>query len=627
MLNLKKGLAVALAAATVLTFAPVNASAFTVSNDASSFEQNRKYLPNSLNVTTPTVLLSLDHTSGSFTWDYDQGTELKQVERTGVNFTNETTSTSGSATGLSVSGSAASNLDTDYDFWYSASGRTVTVQVNPKFLRGLNTVEEKELTLNTKSNGTTTVKVYFLNGSAKMSNLKVTLHNANDGSKERYVKQDKDNYFEGEAVPTGIASNSKDITTGTHILHGFLNNGMENFTSNTYHTVWLNLQGYKQQKYTVTANTGVSYRSEDDSIATADATGITAKKVGTTAIHITTQESSTTYGSVEAVIYVTVIDKPAATLSAPSDITVYGYDNPVKIGATGTGIKANSIQYDFVFWNPYIQEYMSADEVNNWTSRHTNYVSWGQNIIAEGAKTPFKLSSTGDTITAEPYTGIDQKANTTWNAYLRVKTVADDDHDSATPAPVFVKIHFQKDGTAGITDTSKDGVLDTYTLAAGKSKKLNVKATAASGAAVAATFESENADIATVDANGVVKAVAAGTTRVKVTAGTVTGYYVINVKPNAVAGVKVANVKGAKVKVSWKAAKGSNVKYYVYKTVWNKKGVKVSKAGKTVSSTSTTLKVAKGYTVQVKVKAYVDTDETRLVGAYSATVAKTTDRK
>lgn len=621
MLNLKKGLAVALAAATVLTFAPVNASAYTVSNDASAYQLTKAN-------ESPVLLLTVGNTQGTVSYNYENcDTVLNTYDLTGWTTVADV---SAGATGT-VTGDAAEIAKTA-NIMLKEDSKSVTVTANPSYLRTLTSIQKFTVTPNTKA-GTTAKKitVYLMKNTAQMNRLKIQISESGDGSRQRYLTHGNDLYFEGEAVPdTSVTGGATDIKTKTNILHGFLNATNDSVntvqatsgkndelylddhkltTATAEHIDCLNLKGTKELNWTVTSNTDVIYRSSDESVATADAKGITAKKAGYATITVTTKETGSNYGSVVATFHVTVIDKPTAVLSAPTDLTVYGYDNPIKIGATGTNIKKNTIHYEFVYWDANNQKYSS------YTSQNGNQ---------SGAIIPYKFDPTNDTITALEYNGKDEK-NVQWNAILEVSATGADGY--LDPVPVDIHIHFQKDGQAAITDTSKDGVLDTYTLAAGKSKKLNVKATAASGAAVAATFESENADIATVDANGVVKAVAAGTTRIKVTAGTVTGYYVINVKPNAVAGVKVKNVKGAKVKVSWKAAKGSNVKYYVYKTVWNKKGVKVSKAGKTVSSTSTTLKVAKGYTVQVKVKAYVDTDETRLVGAYSATVAKTTDRK
>ena len=93
-------------------------------------------------------------------------------------------------------------------------------------------------------------------------------------------------------------------------------------------------------------------------------------------------------------------------------------------------------------------------------------------------------------------------------------------------------------------------------------------------------------------------------------------------KPAKITGVKVTNLKGGKVKVTWKKQSQKNIKYYVKKTVGKKS------SGKSVGSNKTTLSVKKGATVKVKVKAYIyDATGKKLVGSYSKTVTKKTDKK
>ena len=141
------------------------------------------------------------------------------------------------------------------------------------------------------------------------------------------------------------------------------------------------------------------------------------------------------------------------------------------------------------------------------------------------------------------------------------------------------------------------------------------------------TFQNGDTSIATVTTAGAVTAVKAGQTTVKAVsdgAETVEIPVVVVAKVNTpaqVTGVKVANVKGGKVKVTWTKDANFNVKYYVKKTVSGKS------AGKSVGSNATTLTVKKGATVKVKVKAYVYDGANKLVGAYSTTVTKKTDKK
>jgi len=92
--------------------------------------------------------------------------------------------------------------------------------------------------------------------------------------------------------------------------------------------------------------------------------------------------------------------------------------------------------------------------------------------------------------------------------------------------------------------------------------------------------------------------------------------------PAKVTGLKIANKKGAAVKVSWKS-QGSGIKYRVYKKVGNGDWV-----AKNVSSSSTSLKVKKGAKVTVKVKAYAKSSSNKTIWGPKATQAsKKTDKK
>ncbi len=92
--------------------------------------------------------------------------------------------------------------------------------------------------------------------------------------------------------------------------------------------------------------------------------------------------------------------------------------------------------------------------------------------------------------------------------------------------------------------------------------------------------------------------------------------------PGKVTGLKIANKKGAAVKISWKN-QGSGIKYRVYKKVGNGDWV-----AKNVSSSSTSLKVKKGAKVTVKVKAYAKSSSNKTIWGPKATQAsKKTDKK
>lgn len=172
-------------------------------------------------------------------------------------------------------------------------------------------------------------------------------------------------------------------------------------------------------------------------------------------------------------------------------------------------------------------------------------------------------------------------------------------------------------------------------LLVGGTQALDAKTTA-TGAAI--SYSSDNTSVADVDsATGIVTAKAAGIATITVksaatddfdqataTVTVIVDKQEIVVKPQTVKGVKVANVKGAKVKVSWKS-QGGNVLYRVYKKVGSSK----KWSGKNVTGSSTTLAVKSGAKVTVKVKAYTVDATGKKTWGPKATVAKAfkTDRK
>ena len=97
----------------------------------------------------------------------------------------------------------------------------------------------------------------------------------------------------------------------------------------------------------------------------------------------------------------------------------------------------------------------------------------------------------------------------------------------------------------------------------------------------------------------------------------------VTTKPAKVTGVKVTNKKGAKVTVKFNKVKTApTIRYYVQKKI----GKKVS--GKSIGSTKTTLSVAKGKTIKVRVKAYYyDENGKKHVGKYSSWKTLKTDKK
>ena len=210
------------------------------------------------------------------------------------------------------------------------------------------------------------------------------------------------------------------------------------------------------------------------------------------------------------------------------------------------------------------------------------------------------------------------------SAVVRISGAAT--NTAAAPAAAYVTVNYTSSKIA-----SKLNV-ETKSLTIGVGKTGTV---VASGTAI--SFKSNDDSIATVDATtGVVTGVKEGVATITVTdAGNadyqgsskdvtvyVSGNDETTATPAKVTGVKVTNLKGGKVKVTWTKQNQKNIKYYVKKTVGKKS------AGKSVGSNKTTLSVKKGATVKVKVKAYIyDATGKKLVGSYSNTVTKKTDKK
>lgn len=161
--------------------------------------------------------------------------------------------------------------------------------------------------------------------------------------------------------------------------------------------------------------------------------------------------------------------------------------------------------------------------------------------------------------------------------------------------------------------------------------------TSATGAAI--TYTSDNNDVASVDATGIVTAKSAGIATITVKSAATADFEegvedvtvivdpqtVPAVKPGTVKNLKVKNAKGAKVKVTW-ADQGGNIIYRVYKKVGSSK----KWTSKDVVKANTTFSVKKGAKITVKVKAYVKDPVTgKVTWGPKATTAKAfkTDKK
>ena len=217
---------------------------------------------------------------------------------------------------------------------------------------------------------------------------------------------------------------------------------------------------------------------------------------------------------------------------------------------------------------------------------------------------------------------VDYTSANTGVAYIRVSGT--ETAEAVAPDAAYVTVNFSSTKAASTLAVTSD---KTVNLKVGDSSQI-----VASGSSV--TYKSANENVATVDAGGNITAKGVGATVITVSspedATHMAGVDYVTVivssadvkTPAKVTGVKVTNKKGGYVTVTWNKQNQKNIKYYVKKTVGKKS------SGKSVNGGKTTLVVKKGATVKVKVKAYVyDATGKKLVGAYSTTVTKKTDKK
>lgn len=643
MLNLKKGLAVALAAATALTFAPVSAFAgtsyknITVSTgkntaDADSVTMNET--ANNWTLGTSKVTKDVQNTPAY--------TEQKPVvvltpsEQTG-SVTFRSTSKMASDVlkdqtwyGASSTENQYEHKDADKKSEYILSlqapkgSSTVNVVANVAYLRSLAAPETITVNIkaaNTAADNTINIKdgddanktlngqfeVVLMPRAVKMNNLKVTLYDGSDTAYQRYASNSNNAvYSYEEARPSDSAANTKDLEVQQVQLEG---------TPDTLSTGDMNLQDSSKDKtFKVESNANVEYKSNDTSVATIDKDGIHAKGVGSTTVEISTKESTLNYGTLTTVINVTVINKPTAKLAGPDDLYIHGYgtSNAVKIGVTGTGIVKNSISYTFVWWDAASQQWIDYSKEKPDANRTS----------AVATLNPYIMDKSSDSVYVESYTGNDQ-GNYNWGAYLKATAVAADGY-TGNPEK-YIRLHFDNDAPFELD-------ADSQTLHVGESVQITTKTTrVATGAAFA--YKSWNPAVATVSSTGAITAVGEGSTKIDVSYGGYTRSVAVTVKeyengknsdgtPVQVTGVTVSNKKGAAVKVTFDKSSIKNVKYYVQKKVSGKT------SGKSVGSNKTTLSVKKGATVKVRVKAYYyDAAGNKLVGSYSAWKSLKTDKK
>lgn len=350
----------------------------------------------------------------------------------------------------------------------------------------------------------------------------------------------------------------------------------------------------------VGGNAWDKFKSDDDSIATlatdgtltAKATNVSANSPKITHLTITTKDNLAHHVTAGAkTVTVVVWGKPAANfsvddvylnLSDPSQRTKTLETKPAMSNVAYT-VKANGSDYD-----------LDGD-----------YVFTLTNTPASG-----NSQTTATVVGRAVGTG-------------KIKALAT---ETATTRPTakIVNVTVGADNANVITSDKTSLV-----LTEGETSQINAKATVGT-----VSFTSADSSIATVTTGGAVTAVKAGQTTITASAEGATSVVIpvivtakqapvdTTTTPSKVTGVKVTNKKGGYVTVTWKKQSQKNIKYYVKKTVSGKS------AGKSVNGNKTTLAVKKGATVKVKVKAYIYTAAgKKLVGTYSKTVTKKTDKK
>lgn len=375
------------------------------------------------------------------------------------------------------------------------------------------------------------------------------------------------------------------------------------------YAIYLNLKDHATDKLNIWTNAGDAYytgSSSNEDIVTYKNGTITAKKAGTAYVTIKTSSAPNVAGIETAKIKVVVNDKAANNETLGYQSVSVTKDNPTaKIAATST-VKDATIIFDKTLYK--------ID--TNRTAPRLQYRPVNKDDTEYGA---VQVSSTG-TVTYQKNAG---------TVYVRAYAAATDKTNPSTWT--YIPVNYGQK----VVDTQLNVDTTPIILDVKGTKQINASVST-TGAAI--TYTSADPTIASVDANGLVTANKSGVTSIKVAttsdgkegssaniAVVVRGNATVedDVKtPSKVTGVKITNLKGGKVKVTWTKQNQKNIKYYVKKTVGKKS------SGKSVGSNKTTLSVKKGATVKVKVKAYIyDATGKKLVGSYSKTVTKKTDKK
>ncbi len=291
----------------------------------------------------------------------------------------------------------------------------------------------------------------------------------------------------------------------------------------------------------------------------------------------------------------------------------------IDAGLTVVPVKVNTLPADTID----LQDTLTLDLTNN-TSATLNPVA-GNGASAVFTYTEDPDTDKGQTANVVRVSGKNVYASTLGVTRVKVTEVATP-KTRETSTYVTVSVVSSAEKKASDLKVANSAIV----LEAGKTATLGATATNA------ITYTSSDESVVTV-VDGTVTAVKAGTANITVTAAasdtmdaaTVTVPVVVTTpakpvvvaKPAKVTGVKVTNVKGAKVKVSFK--KDAKAAGYV---VTYKVGKKTYK--KTTASTSVKLSVKKGAKVKVTVKAFNYKDgNVKQYGKASKAVSKKTDKK
>lgn len=236
MLNLKKGLAVALVAATALTFAPVSAFAGTLATVTGTAPNTETY--------------GITMNTASNIWSYSDVPAGKATAKTALADENDAVValTPSEQTG-SVTFSVAAVKDNTYQtgYWLKNDGkaeattaadkcleikgskdsRTLTITAAMSYLRSLNgSPKYIDLTANNLAglNNGVTIKVALIPHAVQMNNLKVTLKTASDTAYDRYINHGTDKYVSEEARPNSTQKDGTDLAVTQQVLENTFKN-------------------------------------------------------------------------------------------------------------------------------------------------------------------------------------------------------------------------------------------------------------------------------------------------------------------------------------------------------------------------------------------------------------------